>query len=185
MFAPAKLKSGRTVAHGFAFFIDSFNGHKVIRHFVGSTVGGFGNIVRYYPQERVTVAVSGNLENGGFGLEYIAKRVANIYVPGIFVGGVKETADATPNQTRNYLPILRDIAENKNPEIMSANFAASVSESFPRHLGENLKQLKSFAYLGSEDLTADHFALDPAAFKFSRYKNDAGGRNRLSPFSEQ
>ncbi|HQU85188.1 MAG TPA: serine hydrolase domain-containing protein [Pyrinomonadaceae bacterium] len=169
MLAPAKLNDGRTVAHGFAFFIDSFNGHKIIQHF-GSTVGGFGSIVRYYPQEKVTVAVIGNLEDGGFGAEYIAKRVGNIYVPASFVGGLKETPDASANQTQNALQILKDIAEGKNPASMSANFAAKVSETFRKQLAENLKQTKSFQYLGKENITADHFVLDPSAAEFVRYK---------------
>ncbi len=169
MLQPAKLNDGRTVAHGFAFFIDSFNGHKVIQHF-GSTVGGFGSIVRYYPQEKVTVAVIGNLEDGGFGAEYIAKRVANIYVPASFVGGLKETPDAVPNQTQTYLQILKDIADKKTPEILSTNFASKVSDNFRQQVAENLKQMKSFAYLGNEKITADHFVLDAAAFEFSRYK---------------
>ena len=62
MLAPAKLSNGRTVAHGFAFFTDTFNGHKMIQHF-GSTVGGFGSIVRYYPKEKLALAVIGNLED--------------------------------------------------------------------------------------------------------------------------
>lgn len=169
MLAPTRINDGRSVAHGFAFFIDSFNGHKVIQHF-GSTVGGFGSIVRYYPKEKVTVAVIGNLEDGGFGAEYIAKRVADFYIPGAFVGGLKETPDAVPNQTRDYLQILKDIAANKNPEILSANYAAKVSEAFRKQLGENLKQMKSFAYLGNEKITTDHFVLDPLAVEFSRYK---------------
>ena len=166
MLAPTRLNDGRTVAHGFAFFIDTFNGHKVIQHF-GSTVGGFGSIVRYYPKEKITVAVIGNLEDGGFGAEYIAKRVANFYVPGAFVGGLKEMPNA---QTQEFLQILKDIAANKNPEIMSPNFASKVSENFRKQLAENLKQMKSFAYLGTEKITADHFVLDPLAVKFIRYK---------------
>lgn len=62
MLQPTVLKDGRSVAHGFAFFSDSFNGHRVVQHF-GSTVGGFGSIVRYFPKEDVTVAVIGNLED--------------------------------------------------------------------------------------------------------------------------
>ena len=169
MLQPAKLNDGRTVAHGFAFFIDTFNGHKVIQHF-GSTVGGFGSIVRYYPKEKITVAVIGNLEDGGFGAEYIAKRVADDYIPGAFIGGLKEMPDAVLNQTQNQLQILKDIAANKNPELMSANFAAKVSESFRRQLAENLKQMKFFHYLGTEKITADHFVLDPQAAQFVRFK---------------
>ena len=129
MLAPAKLNDGRTVAHGFAFFTDSFNSHKMIQHF-GSTVGGFGSIVRYYPQEKITIAVIGNLEDGGFGAEYIAKRVAGFYIPGAFTGSMKETPDAAPNQTQNHLQMLKDLADNKNPEMLAANYASRVPCNF-------------------------------------------------------
>lgn len=167
MLMPVKLNDGRTVAHGFAFFIDSFNGHKVIQHF-GSTVGGFGSIVRYYPNEKITVAVIGNLEDGGFGSEYIAKRVADFYIPGAFATGMKEIKDS--KQTENALQTLKDIADHKTNEMLSANYASRVPDAFRKQLGENLKQMKSFAYLGNEKITADHFMLDPTAFEFFRYK---------------
>ncbi len=169
MLQPAKLNDGRTVAHGFAFFIDSFNGHKMIQHF-GSTVGGFGSIVRYYPKEKVTVAVIGNLEDGGFGAEYIAKRVANFYIPGAFADGMKETPDASPNQTQNHLQTLKAIADNKNSEMLSANYASRIPETLRRQLAENLKQMKSFAFLGIEKITADHFILDPTLIEIFHYK---------------
>lgn len=169
MLTPAKLNDGRTVAHGFAFFTDVFSGHKMVQHF-GSTVGGFGSIVRYYPKENITLAVIGNLEDGGFGSEYVAKRVAGFFIPGAFADGMKEAPDATPNQTQKAIQILRDIADNKCPEEMSANFAARVSAAFRKQLGENLKQMKSFIHLGREKITADHFMLDATAAEFIRYK---------------
>ena len=169
MLAPAKLNDGRTVAHGFAFFTDSFNGHKMIQHF-GSTVGGFGSIVRYYPQEKITIAVIGNLEDGGFGAEYIAKRVAGFYIPGAFTGSMKETPDAAPNQTQNHLQMLKDLADNKNPEMLAANYASRVPATFRQQLAANLKQMKSFAFLGKEKITADHFILDPTLIEIFHYK---------------
>lgn len=167
MLAPTRINDGRLIAHGFAFFIDSFNGHKTIQHF-GSTVGGFGSIVRYYPQEKITIAVIGNLEDGGFGAEYVAKRVANFYIPGAHVSGLKETINA--NQTQAHLQILKDIADKKTPENLATNYASKISETFRQQLAENLKQMKFFAYLGSEKITADHFMLDPTAAEFFRYK---------------
>lgn len=169
MLAPTKLNDGRSVAHGFAFFTDVFNGHKLIQHF-GSTVGGFGSIVRYYPTEKITVAVIGNLEDGGFGAEYIAKRVGDLYIPGSFTGGMKEMPDVTANQTQNSLQILRDIADGKSPAEMSANFATKVSDAFRKQLGENLKRMKSFAYLGREKITTDHFMLDATAAELIHYR---------------
>ncbi|MEQ1646180.1 MAG: hypothetical protein ABL959_22200, partial [Pyrinomonadaceae bacterium] len=176
MLAPTKLNDGRSIAHGFAFFTDVFNDHKLIQHF-GSTVGGFGSIVRYYPKEKITIAVIGNLEDGGIGAEYIAKRVADVYIPGAFADGMKNVPDARPNQTQKDLQILRDIADGKSPQEMSANFAARVSEVFRKQLGDNLKQMKSFSYLGSEKITTDHFMLDATADEFVRYRMTLAGKS--------
>lgn len=167
MLLPAKLNDGRRVTHGFAFFTDSFNGHKMIHHH-GSTVGGFGSVVRYFPNEKITLAIIGNLEDGGFGAEYISKRVANFYIPGAAVVGLKEISDA--KRTNESLQILKDVADKKTPVILSANFASKVSETFRRQLGENLKQMKAFAYLGSEKIGENHFILDAAASEFFRYR---------------
>lgn len=167
MIKPTKINDGRSFAHGFAFFMDSFNGHKIIQHF-GSTVGGFGSIVKYYPNEKVTIAVINNLDDSGFGSEYIAKRVAGFYIPGAFSGGMKEINDA--NQRENALQILKEIADNKTPETLSANYAKNISVTFRKQTAENLKQMKSFAYLGSEKVTTDHFIPDPTAAEIFHYK---------------
>jgi CubicO group peptidase (beta-lactamase class C family) len=176
MLVSTKLNDGRSVAHGFAFFTDVFNGHKLVQHF-GSTVGGFGSIVRYYPKEKVTVAVIGNLEDGGFGAEYIAKRVADHYIPGAFADGMTAAPDSTPNQTQKALQILRDIAVGKTHSEMSANFAAKVSDAFRKQLAENLKQMRSFVYLGREKITTDHFMLDATAAEFVRYRMTLARKN--------
>ncbi len=169
MLSPAKLKDGRTVAHGFAFFTDVFNGHKVIQHF-GSTVGGFGSIVRYYPKEHIALAVIGNLEDGGFGSEYIAKRLADFYIPGAFVGGMKEAKDSFPNQTQTHLQILKSVADSKSSDSVSTSYTARVPETFRKQLGENLKQMRAFTYLGKETITSDHFVLDPILVEVFHYK---------------
>ncbi len=167
MLMPAKLNDGRNVNHGFAFFTDSFNGHKMIHHH-GSTVGGFGSVVRHFPKENLTIAIIGNLEDGGVGPEYISKRVANFYIPGAFVGGLKEVIDV--NQTEKSLQVLKNIADNRTPETLSANYASKISETFRKQLAENIKEMKSFVYLGNEKISTEHFMLDPAAVEFRRYK---------------
>lgn len=173
MLMPAKLNDGRQVNHGFAFFTDSFNSHKMIHHH-GSTVGGFGSVVRYFPNEKLTIAIIGNLEDGGFGPEYISKRVANFYIPGAFVGGLKEVINRS--QTESSLQILKDIAANKTPEMLSANFASKVSETFRKQLADNLKEMRSFVFLGNERIGADHFMLDPTAAEFLHFKMTLANR---------
>ncbi len=175
MLTPTRLNDGRSVAHGFAFFTDMFNGHKVVQHF-GSTVGGFGSIVRYYPREKITVSVIGNLEDGGFGAEYIAKRIADHFIPGAFADGMKETPDLTPGQTKNALHILSEIAAGRSTGEMSTNYTAKVPDAFRKQLAENLKQMKSFVYLGREKITTDHFMLDATADEFIRYRMTLPGK---------
>ncbi len=167
MLKPAKLNDGMSVSHGFAFFTNTFNGNKFIFH-AGSTVGGFGSMVYYFPKDKLTVAIIGNLEDGGFGAEYIAKRVFNFYIPGTYVGGLKVVVDV--NKTQNALQILKDLADGKSPESLSANFASRMPEAFRKQLGENLKQMKAFAYIGNEKIGENHFMLDAAASEFFRYK---------------
>lgn len=167
MLKPAKINDGRNITHGFAFFINTFNGNKFISH-AGSTVGGFGAMVYYFPKEKVSIGVIGNLEDGGFGAEYIIKRLSNHYVPGSYVGGLKEVVDL--EKTRDALQILKELAENKKPEILSTNFAAKMPDAFRKQLAENLKQMRSFTYLGNEKIGENHFMLDPQASEFFRYK---------------
>ncbi len=59
-----RLSDGRTISHGLALFFDCFNGNKMVHHH-GSTVGGFGSVVRNYPEANITIAVMSNLEDGG------------------------------------------------------------------------------------------------------------------------
>lgn len=169
MLSPTKIKDGRSVAHGFAFFTDTFNGHKMISHF-GSTVGGFGSIVRYFPQGDVTISVIGNLEDGGFGAEYITKRVADFYIPGAFAAGMKDAADITPNQTAEHLQILKEIAAAKTPETLAASYAPKIADAFRKQLTANLAAMQSFKFLGKETITPDHFMLDGNAAAFFRYR---------------
>ncbi|MBS1793023.1 MAG: beta-lactamase family protein [Acidobacteria bacterium] len=176
MLAPARLNDGRTVAHGFAFFTDTFNGHKGIFHH-GSTVGGFGAVVRRFPHEKLTIAVIGNLEDGGFGPEYISKRIADFYIPGAFIGGLKETKEETPGQTDGFLQLLKDIAGGKNSALLTASYAARISDDFRRRTNENLDRMKSFVYLGREKITPDHFVLDPTLTDVFYYRMTLADRD--------
>lgn len=175
MLVPVRLADGRWVTHGFAFFTDSFNGHKMIFHH-GSTVGGFGSVVRYFPKERLTIAVMGNLEDGGFGPEYISQRVANFYIPGVYPGGLEEKGSIDPKFTAAVLRLLQDIADGKPSDMLTIPYAARISADFRTQMAERLKSLKSFAYLGEEEIGENHFILDPTLVKAIHYKLVTGDK---------
>ena len=176
MLMPAKLNDGSTVNHGFAFFTDSFNGHKMIFHH-GSTVGGFGSVVRYFPNEKLTVAVMVNLEDGGFGPETVSKRVANDYIPGCFVGGLNEAEEFYPNQTKESLQLLRELAEGRNSNRLASAYASKIDAKFRKGISDNLSQLSSFKFLGREAVVADHFLLDPKITEIQHFKLEMERRN--------
>jgi CubicO group peptidase (beta-lactamase class C family) len=175
MLAPVRLADGRRVTHGFAFFTDSFNGHKMIFHH-GSTVGGFGSVVRYYPRERITIAIIGNVEDGGWGPEYISQRVANFYIPGTYLGGIKTSPDPDPKFTAGLRPLLQDIGDSKPSDMLTASYAPRISADFRKQTAENLKGLKSFSYLAAEAIGEDHFVLDPTLIRAIHYKLVTGDR---------
>jgi D-alanyl-D-alanine carboxypeptidase len=172
MLAPVKLPDGRHVNHGFAFFTDSFNGHRMIFHH-GSTVGGFGSVVRYYPKEKLTIAVMGNVEDGGWGPEYISQRIVNFYIPGASISGLKEQADPDPR----FVKLLHDIAGNAPSDMLAPAYAARITEDFRKQLASNFKSLKTFSYLGEEAIGEDHFILDPTLVKAVHYKLADGSRS--------
>jgi D-alanyl-D-alanine carboxypeptidase len=175
MLAPVKLADGRNVTHGFAFFTDSFNGHKMIFHH-GSTVGGFGSVVRYFPAEHITIAIIGNVEDGGWGPEYISQRVANFYIPGAYLGGIKAGPDPDAKFTASLRQLLQDIANSKPSDMLTASYAGRISADFRKQTAANLRDIKSFSFLAAESIGEDHFVLDPTLVKAAHYKLVTGDR---------
>ncbi len=72
-------------------------------------------MVHYFPKERITIAITGNVEDGGWGPEFISQRVANFYIPGAYLGGIKTSTDPDPKLTDQLRQLLQDIGK-KQPE---------------------------------------------------------------------
>ncbi len=182
MLLPTKLNNGKSVSHGFAFFIDTFNGHKMIFHH-GSTVGGFGSVVRYFPNEKLTIAVIGNLEDGGFGPEYISKRIANVYIPGSYIGGLTKSEDSESSQLELvHLELLREIAENKPSSMLTAEYAPRITPEFRESTASNLTSLLTFEFLGRERIGDDHFIFDRSLTEARYFKMSTGNRTHYYHF---
>ncbi|MEQ1825280.1 MAG: hypothetical protein ABL921_05015 [Pirellula sp.] len=134
---------------------------KVMMHHHGSTVGGFGSVVRHFPDEKLTLAVMCNLEDGGWCAEYIAKRVANRYISGSFIGGLSAIGDDAGSKIADvHLKLLREVADNQNPEQLASSYAPKISKAFRDQTAKNIDSLKSFVYLGKEPIGLHHFVLD-------------------------
>jgi CubicO group peptidase (beta-lactamase class C family) len=81
MWTAVKLKDGKTYPYGFGWFLDEANGHRLIEH-DGAWQGFTMNISRYV-DERLTVIVMTNLEEGPSDPAKIAHGVAGICESGL------------------------------------------------------------------------------------------------------
>lgn len=77
MWTPVKLKDGKTYPYGFGWFLGQVNGHRLIEH-DGAWQGFTMNISRYV-DDRLTVIVMTNLEEGPSEPAKIAHGVAGIF----------------------------------------------------------------------------------------------------------
>jgi CubicO group peptidase (beta-lactamase class C family) len=75
----AKLNSGKTYRYGFGWFLADVNGHRLAYH-TGGNQGFFGNISRYLDQ-RLTIIVMNNLDEGHCDTLQISGAIASIYIP--------------------------------------------------------------------------------------------------------
>ena len=79
MWTSAKLNDGRPIGYGFGWFLETWNGHKIIGH-PGST-SGFAAANLRFPDDGLTVVVLCN--SGGDGVANgVAKAVAGVYLTG-------------------------------------------------------------------------------------------------------
>jgi CubicO group peptidase (beta-lactamase class C family) len=83
MWMPAKLNNGKVNAdgYGFAWFVHSINGHRLIEH-GGSWQGFHGHIARYV-DDKLTVVVLTNLDSAHSDAALIAHHVAGLYEPAL------------------------------------------------------------------------------------------------------
>jgi CubicO group peptidase (beta-lactamase class C family) len=78
MWAPVKLKDGKTYPYGFGWFLNEANGHRLIEH-DGAWQGFTMNISRYV-DDGLTVIVMTNLDEDHCKPDRIAHGVAGLYV---------------------------------------------------------------------------------------------------------
>jgi len=176
MTMPVRLNDGRTVSHGLGWFIDTFAGHVFGAHW-GTTVTGHSAVIRRYVDDGVTVIMLANLDDGGLGIDAMSKRIADFYVPGAAVQGLKPVPEdrAETGRLRKALDALAAGADG--PDLV-AGFATRVPQSVRTRLGETLRAASEFTSLGDERLTARHFNLDPAVARIHWYRVATGSKRR-------
>ncbi len=108
MTTPARLADGRTVGHGLGWFLDTFNGHPFGAHW-GSTVTGHSAVIRRYVDDRVTVIMLANLDDGGVGIDAMSRHIAGMYVPGADIHSLAAKAGGSAERIAQVRAVLTSI----------------------------------------------------------------------------
>ena len=168
MTTPVRLNDGRTVSHGLGWFMDQFNGHPFGAHW-GTTVTGHSAVIRRYVNDRVTVIVMANLDDAGAGVDAISKRVADLYVPGVAIQGLKPRVDPNPAESARLRTLVSAVAAGIDaPD--APGLSARLPPAVRARLETALKTATAFEFLGEELVGSSHFNLDPALAKLRWYR---------------
>src|SRR4029453_11191535 len=115
MTTPVRLNDGSTVSHGIGWFMDRFNGHRFGAHW-GTTVAGYSAVIRRYVDDRLTVIMLANVDDGGFGNDTMSKRIADSFVPGVDIHGLSPKTDPAPAETVRLKEILAAVGAGREDE---------------------------------------------------------------------
>ena len=170
MTAPARLNDGRTVSHGLGWFIDTFNGHTFGAHW-GTTVAGYSAVIRRYEADGLTVIMLANLDDGGFGIDAMSKRIAGMYVPGADIHSLtpKGGDPAMVRAVRGALETLGAGTETGDAPGLAARLPAGVRA----RIAGAFSSATAFEFLGDEAVTARHFNLDPELARIAWFRTAA------------
>ena len=170
MTTPARLADGSTVGHGLGWFIDTFNGHRFGAHW-GTTVTGHSAVIRRYVDDRVTVIMLANLDDGGLGIDAMSKHIAGVYVPGVDMHSLTPKAGESARRTGEVKAILASVGagvEHAQAPGLAARLPAPVRE----RIATAVRTATTFEWLGDERIGSGHFMPDSTVASVSRYRAD-------------
>lgn len=150
MWTVEKLNNGQpNKAHyGFAWEINSVNGHRVIEH--GGAWQGFTTYIARYVDDQLTVVALTNLDSGHSNPKKITSGVAAIYNPALKPVEQKPIEDKEPQITQMVRELWREIVDGKvGPERFTEE---AQKRLFPDEMQELGPALKEFGELKGLEL---------------------------------
>ena len=169
MTTPVRLANGRTVGHGLGWFMDEFNGHRFGAHW-GTTVTGHSAVIRRYVNDRLTVIGLANLDDGGFAIDAMSKRIADIYVPGVDLRGLTVATSVPARHVADIRRAVTTIAAGGDGPGITPGLGARIPAPARQRMAAALASATSFDSLGGEAVTNAHFNLDPALARQEWYR---------------
>lgn len=172
---PARLTDGRTVSHGLAWFMDTFNGHRFMAHW-GSTVAGYSAVVRRYVDDKISILLLANLEDGAFGVDDLSKRIADMQIPGAAIQGLTPKPEADVASSTAFIATLRALSTGQDESGAVSGLGPKINPANRQRLATATAANARLEYLGGEPIGAGHFMLDPSIADVRWYRATAGDR---------
>jgi CubicO group peptidase (beta-lactamase class C family) len=119
MTRPITLNDRKSFSAGFAWFLDTFRGRRVLLH-NGSTIAGFSSVVYWYPDHALGVVVLMNIDRWN-AVNVLATKMANCFVAGLSTGELTPVSDPDPALSRRLLDLLGAIAGRRDSEALAPN----------------------------------------------------------------
>jgi CubicO group peptidase (beta-lactamase class C family) len=151
MWTPTRLNNGTTFPYGFGWFLGDQRGHTNIWH--SGQWQGFSTYIGRYVDDRLTVVALCNLGSGNAG--GIARAVAGLYQPALLPPTLmRPRPDPDPQRTRRLLSFLADLGTGSEREatLLTPARQANITPEERRYYSERVQAMRSFAFLGSDDV---------------------------------
>jgi CubicO group peptidase (beta-lactamase class C family) len=154
MWTPARLRNGSKTQYGLGWGVDDYLGVPTVGH-GGAHMTGFKTYFTRFLKQQLTVIVLCNSRQAN--PANIAVGIAGFYLPDVQISRMKERDDPAPGRPDKLKRALSDLAAMKESAVVTAEFFRDYSRSSERAttLAERLKAMKSFAFLGSRDVSED------------------------------
>jgi len=173
---PVRVADGQAFTHGFALFMDRFNGHRMALH-PGTTVAGYSAVFYHFPDDELGVILMTNLNDGAFGVDAMAHRIADFYVPGVWLNSLTPQPDNDAKATQTIVALLRDLADGRDPSGLAPNLRASgISDARRKTVAAHVHDQTAFVFVGEERRSADHWILAPGVARIRRYRMSTGAQ---------
>lgn len=138
MWAPVKLRGGRTHPYGFGWELGEANGRRVVSHQGGWQ--GFKAFITRYPDDRFTVILFANLAEAN--QRRLAQGVVAVYHPELVPPPTAAIEDAEPSVTAMVKDLLQKFAEGEADRTLFTKEAqAAIFPERAARFGEFLKLL--------------------------------------------
>ena len=168
MTTSARLSDGTTVGHGLGWFLDTFNGHRFGAHW-GTTVTGHSSVIRRYVDDKVTVIMLANLDDGGFGIDAMSRHIAGMYVPGVDVHSLTPKTGGSAERTAQVKAVLTSIGAGVEHD-QAPGLATRLPPPVRERIAAAVKTATAFEWMGDETFGSYHFNADPRVTNVSWYR---------------